>query len=156
MKEFVIRDRASMRSIMVLVWNLVVDLIEGGALVVTVARESKSRKMERKYHAMINDIAKSVLIFGKHYPADHWKALLVDQYEQELVAQGEQLSHPGQVISSMDGKRFITLRASTVKFRVSEGASFIEYLYAEGTNMGAVWSEPSLRIYEEYALKCAA
>jgi hypothetical protein len=151
MREFYIRDLKSLRGVMVDVWNLVCEVIRGGPVVVTVSRESKSRSMERKYHSMIRDIAKQVRVFGRFYSEESWKALLVDKFEQELLACGEKLSHPGQTIPSMDGSRLVTVRPSTAKFRKTEGASFIEFLYQQGCEMDVAWSEPAMAVYVEYA-----
>jgi hypothetical protein len=63
---------------------------------------------------------------------------------------GEPLSHPGQLITSMDGQRTITVRPSTTKFRKAEASEFIEFLYQQGSEMGVNWSEPALAIYAEY------
>lgn len=136
---------------MVMVWNCVCEVIDGGPLSVTVARLSKTRLQEKKYHKMIGEIAKQVRPFGKYHAQEVWKALLVDQYEQELLASGEALTHPGETVVSMDGQRQITIRPSTTKFRKAEGSGFIEFLYAQGCEMGVVWTEPCLEIYNEYA-----
>lgn len=156
MKEFFIRDASVLRQVMVAVWLLVSEKIHGGPLIVTVARESKTRSMERKYHAMINDIARQVTVFGRQYAPEVWKALLVDQYEQEVKAAGGRLGSPSETIVSMDGQRRVTVRPSTTRFKKHEGAEFIEFLYAQGCEMGVGWSEPALAAYQEYATRAAA
>lgn len=151
MRDFFIRDVSSLRQVMVLVWQLVSEAIHGGALVVTVARESKTRAQERRYHAMINDIARQVTVFGRRYTPEIWKALLVDQFEQEILANGGRLASPSETIVSMDGQRRITVRPSTTRFRKREGADFIEFLYSQGSEMGVAWSDPAIAAYENYA-----
>lgn len=150
-KSITIRSADQQRHLMLRVWQLVTEMIKGGPVVVTLTRESKTREMEKKYHAMIRDIADQVTFFGtKRYAPEIWKALLVDQFEQEKLAMGEPLTHPGQLITSMDGRRTITVRPSTTQFRKHEAAEFIEFLYAQGSEMGVNWSEPALAIYNEY------
>jgi len=150
-KSITIRDESTMRGIMLRVWELVKHMIEGGPVAITITRPSRSAEMNKKFHAMIRDIAQQVTFFGKRrYDAEVWKALLVDQFEQEKAAMGEPLSHPGQLITSMDGQRTITVRPSTTKFRKAEASEFIEFLYQQGSEMGVNWSEPALAIYAEY------
>jgi len=136
---------------MLQVWELVKRGIEGGAVVITLTREGKSRKQERHYHALINDIAKQITFFGnKHYISDVWKALLVDQFNQEMTEMGTPLGKPGRVVTSLDGYRTITVRPSTRTFRKGEAAAFIEFLYAQGVEMGVEWSDSALEIYDHY------
>lgn len=149
--SFTIKTGEQQRGLMLRVWNLVTEMIRTGPVVVTLTRESKTREAEKKYHAMIRDIAQQVTFFGKKtYAPEIWKALLVDQFEQEKLNMGEPLTHPGQLISSMDGRRTITVRPSTTQFRKTEAAEFIEFLYAQGCEMGVNWSEPALAVYAEY------
>lgn len=151
MKTITIKASEHQRNVMLRVWQMVTELIKGGPVVITLTRESKTREAEKKYHAMIRDIANQVTFFGKKkYASEVWKALLVDQFEQEKILMGEPLAHPGQMITSMDGRRTITVRPSTTQFRKHEAAEFIEFLYAQGSDMGVQWSEPALAIYAEY------
>lgn len=150
-KEFYIAAGSDPRNVMVTVWNLVCSAIAGGALIVTVMRESKSRAQEKKFHAMIGDIANQVRVFGKQYSAEIWKALLVDSFEQDKRESGEPLTHPGRLVPSMDGGRLVSIRPSTTKFRKTEAVEFIEFLYCQGNEMGVAWSEPALLAYREYA-----
>jgi hypothetical protein len=140
-----------MRGLMLRVWELVRHGIQAGPVVITLARESKNRQQEKKYHALINDIAKQITFFGtKRYRPEIWKALLVEQFDQEMKAMGTPLSKPGRLITSLDGQRTITVRPSTTDFRKHEAAAFIEYLYAQGCEMGVQWGEPALAVYAEY------
>ena len=149
-KSITIRTGEQQRPLMLRVWQMVTEMIKGGPVVVTLTRESKTREMEKKYHCMINDISKQVTFFGtKTYAPEIWKALLVDKFEQEKLGMGEPLTHPGQLITSMDGRRTITVRPSTTQFRKHEAAEFIEFLYAQGCEMKVNWSEPALAIYAE-------
>jgi hypothetical protein len=132
------------------VWEAVNKGIKAGPVVVILTRLSKSREQEKKYHAMIGDIAKTVERDGRRFSTDVWKALLIDSYENELINMGEGLTHPSKVVISLDGMRAVTIRASSKKFRKSEASGFIQYLYAFGVENGATFSEQSLAIYEEY------
>lgn len=119
----------------------ILEGLAGGDLSVNVRRPSKSREQEKLYHTLIGEIAAQVRTFGKRYDAEVWKAMLVDQFAVERAAMGEPLRNPGTVVPAMDGSgRMVTVRASTAKFSREEGGAFIEYLYAQGTEMGVRWS----------------
>ena len=77
--------------------------------------------MEKKYHAMINDIAAQVTFYkGKKYSAKIWKAQLIEQFAEEKRMMGEPLSNDVETTSSLDGLRTITIRPSSTEFRVQE------------------------------------
>lgn len=149
-KLITITDESVKRDRMALAWEWVGQALEGGAVEVEIRRESRTRKQEKHFHALIGDIAKQVQVYGKQYTPDVWKALLVDGFEQAKAEMGEPLSKPGRVVPSMDHQRLITVRASTTGFTKQEAKDFIEYLYSQGIEMGVKWSDPALRIYEEY------
>lgn len=140
-----------MRNLMLRVWELVKHGIKAGPVVITLSRESKNRLQEKKYHALINDIARQITFYGnKRYAPEVWKAKLVEQFDYEMKQMGTPLRKPGRVIPSLDGMRTITVRPSTTGFLKHEAAAFIEYLYAQGVEMGVEWSEPALAVYAEY------
>lgn len=169
MSEYRIDDLPTLRGQMERAYYHVRDLIRSGKRIEVVIREwSKSRDQEKKYHAMLRDFSrqikfeysvdedngKVVRLRGRNkkktYSTEVWKALLVDKFAQEKKAMGEPLRHPGQTIISLDGMREITVRPSTKQFLMSEAGDFIEFLYAEGTEMGIRWSEPAMRAYNEF------
>ncbi len=122
--------------------------LPGGPVVVTLGREAKSRDQEKKYHAMINDIMTTVEL-GQQYSIEAWKALLVDEFEQDLRRIGESLPKPSKLVISLDGQRAVTIRASTKDFKKEHASMFITFLYAWGTEHGARFSDESLRYYDE-------
>lgn len=141
--------------------NLIQKAIQGGSVLLTLGRLSKSREQEQKYHAMINDIAKTVWCavydeFGhivpgmrRQFDSDYWKAVLVDGFEQELREQGIKLKKPSRIVRSLDRQRWVSLRASTRDFGKQHASMFIEYLYAQGTELGATFSEKALAYYDD-------
>ena len=147
---FIINEISAAYSVMTQVNEAIKKGMQSGPVTVTLGRPSKSRLQEEKYHSMIGDIADSVEIIGRKYDAEVWKALLVDSFEQDLLSQGESLRHPSKTVVTLDGMRAVTIRASTIKFLKSEAGDFIEYLYSYGSGVGAVFTEKSLSIYEQY------
>jgi hypothetical protein len=120
-----------------------------GPMQIELKPESKSRNQEAKYHSMIADISKTVSIEGRTYTPVVWKALLVDEFEEELRANGEALSKPGKVVVSLDGRRAVSVRPTTTAFLKKEGSDFIQFLYMKGGELGATFTEKSLQHYEE-------
>ena len=116
---------------------------------ISVSRSCKrSLDQNAKFHAMISDIQKTAELDQK-YSFEAWKALLVDEFEQELARNAEGLTSPGEVVLSFDKKRMVTIRPSTKDFMKTEGAKFITFLYAFGTELGAKFSDPALEYYEQ-------
>jgi hypothetical protein len=124
------------------------EVIQSGPIVGELKKPSKNREQEAKYHCLIRDIARTVALYGKSYDEEVWKAKLVEDFDQELKEQGTPLRKPGRVTLSLDLKRMITVRPSTKDFTQQEGAEFIEYLYARGTEFGAQFSDKATEYYE--------
>lgn len=119
-----------------------------GPVVLTLSRKKRSANQNALFHVLITDIAKTVDI-GMRYGLEEWKALLVDQFEQEMINQQNPLKHRSRVVISFDGSRAVTVRPSTTKFNKAEGGQFIEFLYCWGSEHGAAFSEESNKIYED-------
>lgn len=140
MREFLVSSNNA-QAVLNTVWAFIVEALAGGAIIIRIMRPSKSRLQERHYHALIGEIASQVNVLGKKYKAEIWKALLVDQFEQDKKELGETLRYPSETVPAMDmSGRLVTVRASTTGFTVSEASEFIEFLYAKGVELGIVWS----------------
>lgn len=156
MKAFRIKDALYIEPVLRAVRDEVKRAIEGGKPIeLILKRPDRTREQEKKYHAMIGDISDSVVLDGRQFDDEIWKTWLVEEFERELNAMGQQLRHPGRVILSRDGQRLVTIRAATSRFTVSESSDFIEFLYHTGTELGAVFTDRSLIYYEEEARRAA-
>lgn len=113
--------------------------------IVRIQEPRKSRDQEEKYHAMIGDIARQVDLIGERRNTEDAKRLLIDAFARVMAADGTPLNQSSRIIPSLDGSGFVQLGIQSRKFRVAEASSFIEYLYAFGTENNVVWSERSLR-----------
>lgn len=159
--ELKIQDASRVDSILSYARVKISEAIQSGAVSVILGRPSKSRDQEAKYHTMIGDIAKTVFMpvidaegnvwpnLTKKHDSVYWKAVLVDGFEQELRGHGVKLRKPSRIFRSLDGERWVTERASTKEFTVQHGSMFIEYLYAQGVELGATFSEKALAYYDE-------
>ncbi len=148
---FTIKDNASKRSVMTALWDCVGELIPSGGLDITVAKESKTRLQEQRYHAMMNDISKQVEFDGRRFISKVWKVKLKDQFEHDLIAMGTPLSKPGSVTMSIDGCRVVQIPPESKEFRKAEASDFIEFLFAFGADHSISWSDPETQSqYREY------
>lgn len=149
MSVYIVQEQDRLRTVMTAVWNAAKNAIQGGPVEIELRRPSRSRDQEAKYHAMIGDIARQAVLDGHQYSANVWKAWAVDEFEQELEANGEKLRHPSELIFSRDRRRVITVRPSTRKFIKHEAGMFIEFLYKLGVDLDVRFSDKALMSYEE-------
>lgn len=141
MREFTLSLKGGAQEKMGAIRDLIVQLMQAGhPVVVTVAEFSKSRAQERLYHALIGEISKQVKVVKAFYEPEIWKAQMIYQFAKERELMGMPLRKPGRVIPAFDGSGdLITVRPSTRDFTREEAASFIDYLYSEGIEMGVKW-----------------
>lgn len=107
---------------------------------VVVSEPTKKRIQEEKYHAQIGDIAAQVMFFGRKWPADDVKRILIDDFAEVMRQSGTPLHHDSRVTPSLDGRRIVQLGIQTREFYVKEASAFIEYLNALGAEHSVVWS----------------
>lgn len=140
--------------------GMILSALRGGSVVMTLGRpeDKKSSSQNRKFHAMINDINKQAVFYvpGKRivmsdYDSDQAKALLVMWFANEREAIGEPLPKPPRnFLCPVTGQQ-ISIRPSTVEWKKSDTASFVEFLYMTGTMGKVKWSEPALKEYESWS-----
>jgi len=122
-------------------------LAPAGCIVTFDLEPRKSTLQERKYHAMINDIAESCTFMNQTWSAEDWKRLLiaafVDVMRDEAKAKGEDdpFKDEGRVLPALTGKGIVQLGVQSRRFTKAMGSAFIEYLYAWGGWNNAVWGE---------------
>lgn len=99
-------------------------------------KENKTREQEKKYHAMIRDIAIHYdwMIAKKKRDMADWKLWLTAGFKK---AKDESIDF----VPSVDGEGIVMLGCSTSAFKTDEASEFIEYLYQLGTELEVEWSE---------------
>ena len=102
----------------------------GKTLVLTVEAENRSDEQNKKYHAIIAEIAKQAKHMGAQWEAESWKRFLIDQFATETGLQG------GKVVPSLDGTRVVQLGLQSRKFTKEQGSEFIEWLLAWASEKG--------------------
>lgn len=119
----------------------------------------KTREQEKKYHAMLGDIAKQEKHLNEVLDVDSWKRLCVKQFADDCIANDvDRLAdywrkNGFKLMPSLDGKSLVTLGKQTRHFPKYVAAGFIEWLMAYGANNKIVWSDPQYA--EEYERNAA-
>ena len=112
-------------------------LLAGHRLMLTIKPATRSLEQNAKFHAMVEDIARSGLQWaGKERSAAQWKVLLVSGH---AVATKE----GADVVPGLEGE-FINLRESTALMSVKRSASLIEYTLAFCAMNGVRLSAPEM------------
>lgn len=122
---------------MLAVWNIIKETIYGGKKVILeVTEESRSNPQNKKFHAIIGQIAKQAEHAGAKWDTEAWKRLLIDQWAKDSGRSR------GDLVSSLDGGDVIQLGIQSRKFTKAEGADFIEWLLMWSANNGIDIKEP--------------
>jgi len=88
---------------------------------------------QRKYHAMINEVAEQAKHLGSQWESDDWKRLLLDKFARDTGR-----SH-GKVIANLDLNGVVQVGLQSRKFNKPDAAEFIEWLMAWGIENGISW-----------------
>lgn len=113
---------------------------------VTIGEQSKKRSQEECYHAMIGDISKQCLHYGRRLDKEAWKRLLIAAFvivlRDNARAEGAEDPFPecGMTIPSIDGTGFVQLGVPSRGFTIKQAALFIEHLSAFGYERGVRFS----------------
>lgn len=114
----------------------------------------KSREAERRYHAMLNDIAKQCRHLNDSLDLETWKRLAVDQFRRDTLDDpeiGEYWKGKGlRIVPSLDGSCVVVLGEQTRKFPKRVACAFTEWLFAFGAERGVSWSDPTALPVEAY------
>lgn len=107
---------------------------------------AKSRDQEKKFHAMIGEIALVWEHFGRKWDAADLKRLLLDQFRRDTIKDPalQQLwwtMGEAQMVPSIDGTGFVMLGVQSRRFPAKLAAAFIEYLYAFGAELNIQWED---------------
>lgn len=125
-------------SLLQAIWPRVKEtLATGQHLVLEIKKPPKSRDTEKKYHAMIGEIAEQAMHMGAKWSAEDWKRLLVDQFLRDNKF------GPTAVVPNLDMTGIVQLGFQTRNFTQEQASEFVEWLNAWGANNGIVFSQDS-------------
>lgn len=110
----------------------------------------KSRDQEKRYHAMIGDIARQYTHCGRRWSQDDMKRILIDQFQRDTLKDPDIAPLWGSMgifrnAPAFDGSGVVILNASSKKFSSRLASVFIEWLFALGAELKIVWSDPTER-----------
>jgi hypothetical protein len=116
---------------------------------------SKTRDQEKKYHAMLNDVAAQCRHLNEAFSDDDWKRLCVHQFRKESMDDPKLAEYwkknTVRLVPSLDGSGLVALGDQTRKFPKYVANAFIEWLYAYGADNNVTWTDPTrppLEVYE--------
>lgn len=126
---------------MAIAWarQLITRGIELGPVVIRLGRESRSLSQNRKMWPMLTDISSQINWQGRRLTPGQWKELITGSFSGQEAIQGLN----GGII-------FIGRGESTSGMNKKKFSELIEFMYAEGTELGVKWSEKGLAVYEKY------
>lgn len=106
-------------------WPKVKESLKSGKkLTLEIKAQSRSDEQNRKYHAILGEIAEQASHLGSKWDADDWKRLLVQEFckEKGLPA--------GRVIPNLSGDGICQLGQQTRHFTKEQASDFVEFLLA--------------------------
>ena len=110
-------------AVMLSVWEIIKETLRNGKKVVLeVTEESRSNPQNKKFHAIIGQIAKQAQHAGAKWDVEDWKRFLIDQFVKDKSISG------GSIVQSLDGERVVQIGLQSRKFTKEQGAEFIEWL----------------------------
>ena len=113
--------------------------LEGGPVQITLGRpnEKRSTDQNRLLWPLLTDLSNQIEWFGEKLTPDQWKDLVTAAFRQQKTVPGLN----GGVVA-------FGLRTS--KMKKAEFSELIEFIFAEGTERGVKFTDPALRVYDEY------
>jgi hypothetical protein len=118
-----LEDEAQATSLMKHLWPKVKEsLAAGNQLTLEIKPPSKSREQERKYHAILRDIAQQSQHMGAKWSADDWKRLLVQEFCRQAGLES------GQIVPSLAGDGIVQLGRQTRNFTKEQASDFVAFL----------------------------
>ncbi len=135
--KYKLYEKTQAHTVMLAVWEKIKHSLDGGKKVILeISEENRSDPQNKKYHAIIGQIAKQASHAGAQWDTESWKRLLIDQWAKDTgISRGE-------LVASLDGGDVIQLGLQSRKFTKAEGADFIEWLLAWSAQNGIDIKEP--------------
>jgi hypothetical protein len=134
---FKIESEATLRDVMMNVWQKVCQGIKAGPVIVELGREKRTLDQNAKMWPMLTDLSKQKEWAGEMRSPEDWKDVCTALFEKQKVVPG------------IDGG-FVALGARTKKYDKKKFSEFIECLYWIGQEFEIKWSEKSLKAYEQW------
>lgn len=113
--------------------------LQAGPVEIAVRRPSKKRSLDQnaRLWAVLTDISKQVEWYGRHLSKEAWKDIFTAALERQDVVPG------------LEGG-FVMIGGRTSKMTKKRFADLLTIIDAFGADHGVRWSDPALRVFEEY------
>ena len=135
--KYKLYEKTQAHTVMLTVWEKVKQALDGGKKVILeISEENRSDPQNKKYHAIIGQIAKQASHAGAQWDTESWKRFLLEQWAKDSGMVG------GDVVSSLDGERVVQLGIQSRKLTKQQGADFIEWLLMWSATNGIDIKEP--------------
>ena len=124
------------QALMTSLWPKVKESLKSGKkLTLEIKAQSRSDEQNRKYHAILGEIAEQASHLGSKWDAEDWKRLLVQEFckEKGLPA--------GRVIPNLSGDGICQLGQQTRHFTKEQASEFVEFLQAWAANNGVTLND---------------
>jgi len=136
--KYKLYEEKQAHATMLAVWGIIKEALQGGKrLVLEITDEKRSNPQNKKFHAIIGQIASKAQHAGSKWEVEDWKRFLLDQFAQDRGIIG------GEIVQSLDGNRVVQLGLQSRKFTKAEGADFIEWLLMWSATNGIDIKEPT-------------
>lgn len=117
--------------------------LQRGPVVLTLTRPTRSLDQNRLLWPLLTDWSKQVThLDGQKYSPDDWKHIITAAFEECV-----------RFAPNLNGTGMIAFGARTSKYSKRKFSQLIEFIYAEGTERGVVWSQQSESNYIEVTAK---
>lgn len=135
--KYKLYEKTQAHTVMLAVWEKIKQSLDGGKKVILeISEENRSDPQNKKYHAIIGQIAKQASHAGAQWDTESWKRFLLEQWAKEAGILG------GDTVSSLDGERVVQLGIQSRKLTKQQGAEFIEWLLMWSAFSGIDIKEP--------------
>lgn len=145
--EYKITSADDLRSRWPAMKDTILSALRGGTVLVALGRVKRGAEMNAKFHAMISDIHHQCF---RGHTVRGVKAVLINQFAIEMEESGTPLNHGGETAWDWVHQQPVYIRPSSTDFTKAEASAFIEWLYATGSEIGVIWSEPAIKAYEMF------
>jgi hypothetical protein len=111
----------------------------GKPVIIKLAHETRSEGQNRLLWPLLQCLASQHEYGGKLRNAEEWKIIMISAYKFD----------PSGIVIGINGE-VVNLNYSTSELNKSQFSEFIELIYAQGSEWGIRWSDPAMKIYEEW------
>ena len=141
---FIIRDSFSVGRILKGVAELIIKGLGAGPVVLKLERETRTNEQNAKQWPMLQDICRTKPMWPK--PDGSMCKMTPTKYKDMLTAS----LYGTEFCLNADQSGVVCFGLRTSQMNKKTFSELIEFYYSFGAQIGVEWSEPSLKVYEEY------